>query len=303
MTDIPEHLRQMSLGEETDSTSYEETDRNRNIIPQVDGTVNSRDSLDWTPDSIDLTKSPVKNINTQRDIEKINEDTSDDDTDDMIEFNKDKARMIYRKDTNEQRKRAKIVKSIKGRTTKVYAINIERKRLLKQRRKKVLQNAKDRKLVKANTPVALQASIRANRASKDTQDITMADNATTGTDNTDNAAIDAENTHNAATDRENTDDAVTSDNNIDNAATDVDNTDDAAIGHDNTDNAVIGKASTVHIPLPPQYGGKAKGPSQIKTSSKHTTAIAEPSTGDTLLDGQDTVKASGHTIYLSDVNF
>ena len=156
----------MCLDEETDSTSYRETDRNRNIIPQVDGTVDSRDSLDQTPDSIDLTKSPVKNINTQRDIEKINEDTSDDDIDGMIEFNKDKARTIYRKDNNEQRKRAKIVKSKKGRTTKVDAINIERKRLLKQRREKVLQNAKDRKLVKVNAPIALQASIRANRASK-----------------------------------------------------------------------------------------------------------------------------------------
>ena len=132
----------MSLGEETDNTSYEETDRNRNIIPQVDGTVNSRDSLDQTPDSIDLTESPEKNTNTQRDIEKINEDTSDDDIDEMIEFNKDKARTIYRKDTNDQRKRARIIKSKKGRTTKVYAINIERKRLLKQRREKVLQNAK-----------------------------------------------------------------------------------------------------------------------------------------------------------------
>ena len=29
----------MSLGEETESTSYEERDRNRYIIPQVDGTV------------------------------------------------------------------------------------------------------------------------------------------------------------------------------------------------------------------------------------------------------------------------
>ena len=132
----------MSLGEETDNTSYEETDRNRNIIPQVDGTVNSRDSLDQTPDSIDLTESPEKNTNTQGDIEKINEDTSDDDIDEMIEFNKDKARTIYRKDTNDQRKRARIIKSKKGRTTKVYAINIERKRLLKQRREKVLQNAK-----------------------------------------------------------------------------------------------------------------------------------------------------------------
>ena len=49
MTDIPEYLRQMSLGEETESTSYKETDRNRNIIPQVDGTVDSRDSLNQTP--------------------------------------------------------------------------------------------------------------------------------------------------------------------------------------------------------------------------------------------------------------
>ena len=65
----------------------------------------------------------------------------------MIDFNKDKARKIYRKDINEQRKRAKIVKSKKGRTMK---INIEGKRLLKQRREKVLQNAKDRKLAKVN---------------------------------------------------------------------------------------------------------------------------------------------------------
>ena len=164
ITNIPEHLRQMSLGEETESTSYEETDRNRNIIPQVDGTMDSRDSLDQTLDSIDLTESPVKHTNTQQHIEKINEDTSDDDTNEMIDFNKDKARKIYRKDTNEQRKRAKIVKSKKGRTTKIYAINIERKRLLKQRREKVLQNAKDRKLAKRNPIVALQANGRANSA-------------------------------------------------------------------------------------------------------------------------------------------
>ena len=54
----------------------------------------------------------------------------------MIEFNKDKARKIYGKDTNEQRKMIKIVKSNKGRTTRAYLINTERKRLLKQRRKK-----------------------------------------------------------------------------------------------------------------------------------------------------------------------
>ena len=59
-TYIPDHLRQIGLGEETESTSYEERDRNRYIIPQVDGTMDSKDSLNQTPDSIDLTISPVK---------------------------------------------------------------------------------------------------------------------------------------------------------------------------------------------------------------------------------------------------
>ena len=44
MTDIPDHHRQISLGEEIESISNKETDRKRHIIPQVDGTVNSRDS-------------------------------------------------------------------------------------------------------------------------------------------------------------------------------------------------------------------------------------------------------------------
>ena len=55
----------------------------------------------------------------------------------------------------------------KGRTTKIYAINIERKRLLKQRRENALQNAKDRKLAKGNPLAALKADRRANRASNE----------------------------------------------------------------------------------------------------------------------------------------
>ena len=101
---IPEHLRQISLGEEIESTSSEEIDRNRNFIPQVDGTLDSRDSLDQKLVSIDLTKSPVKNTNTQRHMEKINEDTSDDDdddTDEMSDFEKDRAKKTYRKNINE----------------------------------------------------------------------------------------------------------------------------------------------------------------------------------------------------------
>ena len=152
---------------------------------------------------------------------------------------------------------------------------------MKQRREKVLQNAKDRKLGKANAPVALQPSIRANGTSKDTQNITMTDDAATSDDNIDNATA--------------------SGDNIDDATTSNDNTDDAATGNDNMDNAEIGEASTVHIPLPPHYSEKAKDPSQNKTSSKHATAIAEPSTGDPLPDGQATVRASGRTFNLGDV--
>ena len=166
MTDIPDHLRQISLGEETESTSYEERDRNRYIIPQVDGTVDSRDSLNQAPGSIDLTVSPVKYRNAQRGTEKINEDLSDNDIDEMVKFNKDKARKAYGKDTNEQRDMEKTdeninddtyqtVKSNKGRTTKVYEINIERKKILKERREKAIQNAKDRKAEKANAQTAL----------------------------------------------------------------------------------------------------------------------------------------------------
>ena len=69
--EIPEHLRRISLGEEIENISYEEIDRNRKFIPQVDGTMDSRDSLDQTPDSIDLTESPVKHTNTQRHMEKL----------------------------------------------------------------------------------------------------------------------------------------------------------------------------------------------------------------------------------------
>ena len=85
--------------------------RNRNFIPQVDGTVDSRGSLDQTPGSIDLTESPVKHTCTQRHIEKIYEDTSDDATDETITFDEDKVKKTYRKDINALRKKANTVKT------------------------------------------------------------------------------------------------------------------------------------------------------------------------------------------------
>ena len=62
--EFPEHLRRISLGEEIENISCAIIDRNASFIPQIDGIVDSRDSLDKTLDSVDLTESPVKNIQT-----------------------------------------------------------------------------------------------------------------------------------------------------------------------------------------------------------------------------------------------
>ena len=45
--------------------------------------------------------------------------------------------------------------------------------------------------------------------------------------------------------------------------------------------------------MPPHSHGKVNHPSQFKISSKHTTAIAEPSIGDPLPGSQATVKVNG----------
>ena len=82
--EFQEHLRQVSLGEEIGNIRHATAERNVSFIPQVDGIVDSRDSLDRTPDSIDLTESPEKYTKTCRQIEKTNEDTSDNDTDETI---------------------------------------------------------------------------------------------------------------------------------------------------------------------------------------------------------------------------
>ena len=62
--EFPEHLRQIMLGEEIENISYAIADRNVSFIPQVDGIVDSRDSLDRMLDSIDLTESPVRHTKT-----------------------------------------------------------------------------------------------------------------------------------------------------------------------------------------------------------------------------------------------
>ena len=115
----------------------------------------------------------------------------------------------------------------------------------------------------------MQASLRANSASNDTQSITNTNDEVIGdantdviigAENTDNAAIDADNTGNATTDGNKTDDATMSDNNTDNATT----------GDSNMDNTATGETSTVHVPLPPHYGGKQKIKAKLKPPQMYT---------------------------------
>ena len=169
----------------------------------------------------------------------------------------------YRKDINALRKRAKTVKIKKGRTTKMYTINIERKKLLKQIREKALQNTKDRKLAKKNFLTALKAGHKANRASNDIQssenssdELINGANADTiiHVDNIDNIEIvitdstNADNIVNAEIENEKSEEVVMSDDNIDNAAMSNNNINDATLGDHNTENVAMGEISTEDVP-------------------------------------------------------
>ena len=104
--------------------------------------MDSRDSLNRTPDSIDLTESPVKYTNTRKQIEKINEDTSDNDTDEMIIFDVDKLKKTYGKDINVLGKRAKNVKAKKGRTAKKIYYKYREKEIIETKMRKSITKHK-----------------------------------------------------------------------------------------------------------------------------------------------------------------
>ena len=159
----------------------------------------------------------------------------------------------------------------------MYAMNIERKKLLKQRREKALQNAKDRKSAKENLLTAVKASHKADSASEDTQSgrkpndelingayaetitpVDNIDNIEIVAENVGNAAINAEDVDTDSTNGDNTDnaeienkkpeDVVMSDDNINKAAEGDKNTDDAASHYDNAENVAKGETSTMTYP-------------------------------------------------------
>ena len=250
----------------------------------------------------------------------------------MIIFDGDKVKKTYRKDINVLRKRAKTVKTKKGRTTKMYAMNIKKKKLLKQRREKALQNAKDRKSAKENSLTSVKASCKAYRASKDTQSgrkpnyglinganadtITPVDdinsieivaknavNAATNAENIDTDSTNGDNIDNAEIRNEKPEEIVMSDDNIDKATDSDKNTDDAASGYDNAENAK-GETSTDDVPSPLLYGRKTTDPSKVKTSKKRRPIRIRPSESsmdDPPADENVTGTVKGHIFYPTDM--
>ena len=185
--EFPEHLRQIRLGEEIENISCATADRNVSFIPQVDGIVDNRNSLHRTPVSVDLTESPVRHIKTRKQIAKTNEVTSDNDTDDTVTYETDELKKSNRKNSNTARK--------KGKTAKIYTMNIERKRLLKQRRERTLQNTRGKTPAEEYFLTALKASYKTYKALKNTQKRKKNDNGTINDENT-NIVMIADNINN-----------------------------------------------------------------------------------------------------------
>ena len=176
-------------------------------------------------------------------------------------------------------------------------MNIERRRILKQRREKTLLNAKDRKPAEEYFLTALKASRKTHRALKNTQKskksdnrsinsenmntTTIADNinnleiiannvvkATTHAEDTDTEPIDTDNVNNAETEIDKPEDIVMSDNNDDNPA--MSNKDShATSGDDNAENSKPGDNSTEDVPSPLIYGRKTNDSTKVKTSKRH----------------------------------
>ena len=199
------------------------------LIPQVDGIVDSRDSLNKTPDSIDLTESPKKNTKTQKQIEKVNEDTSDNDTDNTVTYETDELKKSNRKNVNTAKK--------KGRTAKIYTMNIERKRLLKQRKEKTLQSTRGKILAEEYFLTALKASRKCYKASKGSHNRKKDNNGSNNDDNTNiamtihninNLKIVANHKVNATTNDENADTELVNMDNINTAEIEIDNNDEVA---------------------------------------------------------------------------
>ena len=94
----------------------------------------------------------------------------------MITYETDELKKSNRKNINTAQK--------KGRTAKTYIMNIERKRLLKQRRERTLQNAKGKGPAEEYFLTALKASHKSYKASKNSHKRKKDNNGSINDENT-----------------------------------------------------------------------------------------------------------------------
>ena len=206
----------------------------------------------------------------------------------MITYETDELKKSNRKNMNKASK--------KGGTAKIYTMNIERKRLLKQRREKTLQNAKGKRLAEKYFLTALKASHKNHRALKNTQKRKKNDNGLINdentntamiTDNINNLEIVANNEVKATTNAEDKDNQLIDTDNINNAETEITKSEDIVMSDDNdykpamsdrysphaissdenVENSEPGENSTEDVPSPIIYGRKTNDPTKVKTSN------------------------------------
>ena len=246
----------------------------------------------------------------------------------MIIYLTDKPKNTNRKKSNALGKRAKNIEVKKGRTAKIYTMNIERKRILKQRREKTLLNAKGRKPAEEYFCTALKASRKTHRALKNTQKRKKSDNgsinittiaeninnleivannevtATTNAEDTDIEPADTDNINNAETEIDKSEDIVMSDDNDDNPAMSDKYSPHTTSGDDNAENSEPGENSTEDAPSPLIYGRKMNDPTKVKTSKRHRlirVAPLESPMGNPHVDKDTTGKARSHAFDPTDV--
>ena len=205
-------------------------------------------------------------------------------------------------------------------------MNIERKRILEQRREKTLQNAKDRNPAEEYFLTASKASHKTHKALKYTQKSRKSDNGlidgentntTTIADNISNLEIVADNVVNATTNAEGIDTEPTDTHNINNAEIEIDKSEDIVMSEDNDDNCTLsdndsphttsgdnnaendvpGENSTDDVPSPLIYGRKMTNPTKVKTSQRcrpvRVTPLESPM-GNPPADKDTTGKVKGH---------
>ena len=176
-------------------------------------------------------------------------------------------------------------------------MNIERERLLKQRRERTLLNAKGKGPAEEYFLTALKASHKSYKASKNSHKKKKDNNGSTNDENTNiattvydinNLEIVENHEVNTTTNAKNADTESTNIDHINTAETESDKNDDIAMSNNDDDNSImsdkespleppaddniendeVGENSTEEVPSPLIYGRKTEDPTKVKSSKR-----------------------------------